>query len=136
MSYKFAYILPALLLLVGCCTGRKAVSAESHARHDSTSCVSSRADTLIEKDSVAVTIETRHDTVYRTEIRERVRWRVRELRDTVRVLERDSVASATAERDGAAGRKGKSPSWAGFVAGASLPVVLYMAWRWRRGRWK
>lgn len=125
-------------LLVGCCTSRESMESETRGRVDSVSCVSSRVDTLIEKDSVWVTVESRADTVYRTEYRERVRWRVRELRDTVRVLLRDSVTKSVALEQSRMPREkvGVMATARGMLLSMLLGVVLFVIWRWRCGGWK
>lgn len=114
------------------------MESETRGRVDSVSCVSSRVDTLIEKDSVWVTVESRADTVYRTEYRERVRWRVRELRDTVRVLLRDSVTKSVALEQSRMPREkvGVMATARGMLLSMLLGVVLFVIWRWRCGGWK
>lgn len=138
MRYKLMMLL-CLLLLVGCSTGRQAVVEGTHEKRDSVERVRIKVDTLLEKDSVMVSVETRHDTVYRTEYRERVRWKVRHEIDTLIVVRTDSLTKPiVVEKDTRASVRTRwSASTVMRIAnGVLLSALLYVVWRWRRGLWK
>lgn len=138
MRYKLLLILIVGSLLGGCRTSRQIVAPATRLSRDSVACMSQRVDTVIEKDSVSVTVETRRDTVYRTEYRERVRWRVSEKTDTVTVERRDSVVKPLPleKHPSASDWEKAKTAGTGCLVGMALCVALYAIWRWRSGGWK
>jgi len=82
-------------------------------------------------------VETRHDTVFKTEYRERVRWKVRETHDTLFVVREDSahVAKVEAQPHAVSRWRGLKEALADLlVAGAVAALLLFLGWR--AHRWK
>lgn len=100
------------------------------ARTDTAWRSSARADSTYLMDSVVITLDSRRDTVVRTEYRYRTHWRERVRTDTVYRARTDSVrVEVPVERELTAWQKG-------FISlghGAAASIAMMLAWwLWRK----